>query len=100
MKNLLIYGIIACAIAYYVINKLPGNNVTEKMFKERIDKLELQLDSVHVKVDTIYVISKTNRTDIKRINNNVDSLKKGQYVIYKEVSKQKSDFWSKVKDLF
>ena len=99
IRSLITYIIVACVIVYLIVSFLPGKSLTEKSFKERIDKLELKFDSMSVKIDTIYEITKTNRTDFKRIDKNVDTLKKGQYVIFKQVSK-KDDFLSKLKDLF
>jgi hypothetical protein len=100
IRNFFILVLLGGTVIYFGIQLLPDKSLTAKEFRERIEKLEKKVDTIDLKIDTINTTTK--RIDKAAIKNekNIDSLKKGQTVIFKEVTKGSRSFIDKIKDLF
>jgi len=100
IRNFFIVLLLGGTVIYFGIQLLPDKNLTAKEFRERIEKLEKVVDTIKLKVDTVNTTTK--RIDKRSIKSekNIDTLKKGQTVIFKEVTKGSKSFIDKIKDLF
>lgn len=65
----------------------PGaKTATSEELKATERELARRIDSLSAKIDTL-------QNSVNRIDSNVDTLKKGQVIIFDEVKKQPKTFW-------
>jgi len=84
--------------AYHYISQTP---VTKGHFDSRVDTLQDIVKDLQAKVKLLYANSDSIKYDVRAIKNDVNTLKKGQQVIYSEVAKPSDtrSFLEKILDL-
>lgn len=86
MKTLIatIAVLIVCGLAY--IQYGGAKSATSDELKATERELARRIDSLSAKLDTL-------QNSVNRIDSNVDTLKKGQVIIFDEVKKQPKTLW-------
>ena len=89
-------------IGYVAISRLlPEKSVTETEFRKRIDRLEYKVDSLQTISKSIYKNTDSLKSEIRFVKKDIDTLKKGNYVIFEEVKKvSNSSLLERIKQLF
>ncbi|MCQ2250274.1 MAG: DUF1664 domain-containing protein [Bacteroidales bacterium] len=86
MKGFITAIAILVIIALAYINWGGARTATSDELKATERELARRIDSLSAKLDTL-------QTSVNRIDSNVDTLKKGQVIIFDEVKKQPMTLW-------
>ena len=81
------------ALSYYNINK----EVTREEFLKETRVINLKLDSLERISNIINLKTDSINDNVKEIKLSIDTLKKGQSIIYEQVKKSNNTFWEMFK---